>query len=201
MNVAELVLLVEDQHDTRNWLASIAKQAFPSIQVLSASDLRTARQALSCHARFRLVLVDLGLPDGSGSDLIRELASSHPDSPVVVTTVYSDDESLFGAIAAGAQGYLLKSQPAELLVRHLQRFDEGIPFGSTALPAVERYFAGGDTATRGYQPDELKTEVIRSGVSPLGGQSKGGDTALGPNGLPLSPQGPKKHIPLDDLLN
>ena len=51
------------------------------------------------------------------------------------------------------------------------RFDEGIPFGSTALPAVERYFAGGDTATRGYQPDELKTEVIRSGVSPLGGQS------------------------------
>lgn len=38
-------------------------------------------------------------------------------------------------------------------------------------------------------------------ASPLGGQSKGGDTALGPNGLPLSPQGPKKHIPLDDLLN
>jgi predicted small lipoprotein YifL len=38
-------------------------------------------------------------------------------------------------------------------------------------------------------------------ASPLGGQSKGEDTALGPNGLPLSPQGPKKHIPLDDLLN
>ena len=38
-------------------------------------------------------------------------------------------------------------------------------------------------------------------ASPIGGQSKDSNTALGPNGLPLSPQGPKKHIPLDDLLN
>ena len=51
------------------------------------------------------------------------------------------------------------------------RFDEGIPFNSPALPSVERYFAGGDTATRGYDNDQLKTEVIRSGVSPLGSSS------------------------------
>ena len=51
------------------------------------------------------------------------------------------------------------------------RYDEGIPFSSPALPSVERYFAGGDTATRGYDNDELKTEIIRSGVSPLGSAS------------------------------
>jgi predicted small lipoprotein YifL len=38
-------------------------------------------------------------------------------------------------------------------------------------------------------------------AAPLGAQTKGSDTPLGPNGLPLSPQGPKKHIFLDDLLN
>jgi predicted small lipoprotein YifL len=38
-------------------------------------------------------------------------------------------------------------------------------------------------------------------AAPIGGQTKGSDTALGPNGLPLSPQGPKKHIFLDGLLN
>ncbi len=38
-------------------------------------------------------------------------------------------------------------------------------------------------------------------ASPIGGQSGDSSAALGPNGLPLSPQGPKKHIPLDDLLN
>ena len=49
------------------------------------------------------------------------------------------------------------------------RFDEGIPLDGPALPAVERYFAGGDTATRGYEPDQLKVEAIRSGVAPLPG--------------------------------
>jgi len=51
------------------------------------------------------------------------------------------------------------------------RYDQGIPFDSPALPAVERFFAGGDTATRGYEPDQLKTEIIRTGVSPLPGES------------------------------
>jgi len=138
---AELALVVEDQRDTCEWLAQVARQAFPGIQVLTAIDLRSARQILVDHSRFRLVLVDLGLPDGSGAELIRALASSHPDSPSIVSTVYSDDESLFGAIAAGAQGYLLKSQPAELLVRHLQRFDEGIPpLSPSVAQRMLRYF-------------------------------------------------------------
>lgn len=38
-------------------------------------------------------------------------------------------------------------------------------------------------------------------AAPVGGQTKGSDTPVGPNGLPLSPQGPKKHIFLDNLLN
>jgi predicted small lipoprotein YifL len=38
-------------------------------------------------------------------------------------------------------------------------------------------------------------------AAPIGGQTKGSDAPLGPNGMPLSPQGPKKHIFLDDLLN
>jgi outer membrane protein insertion porin family len=49
------------------------------------------------------------------------------------------------------------------------RYDEGIPLDGPALPVVERYFAGGETSTRGYEPDELKTEIVRSGVSPLTG--------------------------------
>jgi outer membrane protein assembly factor BamA len=54
------------------------------------------------------------------------------------------------------------------LLAHL-RYDEGIPFGESALPVVERYFAGGDTATRGYDTDQLKTEIVRQNVAPLPG--------------------------------
>ena len=49
------------------------------------------------------------------------------------------------------------------------RYDQGIPFGAPALPAVERYFAGGDTTTRGYETDELKTEIVQTAVPPLNG--------------------------------
>lgn len=49
------------------------------------------------------------------------------------------------------------------------RFDWGIPIGEPALPAVERFFAGGDQRTRGYDTDRLRTEVIRTGVSPVTG--------------------------------
>ncbi len=119
-------LVVEDRPDTRAWLSRIVEQAFAGVHVHGAPDLRSARLELQSVPSLRLALVDLGLPDGSGIELIREMQTSHPDTPVIVTTVYSDDESLFSAIAAGAQGYLLKSQSSELLQRHLQRLDEGV---------------------------------------------------------------------------
>lgn len=49
------------------------------------------------------------------------------------------------------------------------RYDEGIPIGEPALPVVERFFGGGDTTTRGYDPDTLKSEIVRGDVSPLSG--------------------------------
>jgi outer membrane protein assembly factor BamA len=58
---------------------------------------------------------------------------------------------------------------AELTLIANLRYDEGIPFGETALPVVERFFAGGDTTTRGYDTDQLKSEIIRSDVAPLDG--------------------------------
>jgi outer membrane protein assembly complex protein YaeT len=48
------------------------------------------------------------------------------------------------------------------------RYDEGIPVGESALPVVERFFGGGATATRGFDTDQLKTEIVRGTVAPLG---------------------------------
>jgi outer membrane protein insertion porin family len=64
------------------------------------------------------------------------------------------------------------------------RLDYGIPIGAPALPVVERFFAGGDTATRGYAQDQLKTELVRTEISPLGDQV----------GLRVVPQGGNMRI-------
>lgn len=127
-------LVVEDRPDTRRWLAAMLKTAFPEITVREATSLSAARVCLH-EMRERqdlggpddIALVDIGLPDGSGIDLIREIAANHPTLSPIVTTIYDDDQHLFEAIAAGAQGYLLKDQHEETMVRYLHRIDMGEP--------------------------------------------------------------------------
>ena len=148
MNTQTRALVVEDRADSRNFLADMLRRAFPGITVHGAPDLRSARAELARVTSFRVALIDLDLPDGLGIDLIREMQDSHPDTPAVVTTVYSDDDSLFGAIAAGAQGYLLKGQPPELLQSHLHHLEKGVlPLSPSIARRMLGYFR-----ERGHTP-------------------------------------------------
>lgn len=123
------VLILEDLPDTRAWLAAVTAEALGVADPVLAPDLRTARHWLGGLPAGPppLALVDLGLPDGSGVDFIGELLARDPASTVIVATVYDDDEHLFAAMAAGAQGYLLKDQDAAHLAGRLQALDRGEP--------------------------------------------------------------------------
>lgn len=128
-------LVVEDQAPVRAWMVETLREAFADILVDQARDIRTARDLLSGSSQYRIALVDIGLPDGSGVDLIRYMANAHPSTLIVVTTIYDDDEHLFPALAAGANGYLLKDQTTDRFLRHLKRLEEGVPALS---PSVAR---------------------------------------------------------------
>lgn len=127
-------LVVEDRPDTRRWLAAMLKTAFPDIRVSEVSSLSAAmawlkaeRGAARSPEHNHIALVDIGLPDGSGIDCVREIVARHPAISPIVTTIYDDDQHLFEAIAAGAQGYLLKDQHEETMVRYLHRIESGEP--------------------------------------------------------------------------
>lgn len=128
-------LVVEDVLHVRRGLCAILAQAFPGMTVHEAHNLQSARAQLSRGAQYRIVLIDLGLPDGSGLALLRDLRQLHPNTKSVVTTIYDDDNHVFSAIAAGADGYLLKEHSPEVLVEHLRRLEQDIPALS---PAVAR---------------------------------------------------------------
>ena len=59
----------------------------------------------------------------------------------------------------------------ELTLMGNLRYDHGLPTDTPALPLVERFYAGGDTQVRGYDTDSLKSEIIRTQVSPLPGSA------------------------------
>ena len=125
-------LIVEDRPDTRAWLEGVVADAFPDMAVATAASLRDARRLLAEHAaapafRLTLALIDLGLPDGSGVDLIGEVAEAFPDALPVVATIYDDDQHLFDSLAAGAQGYVLKKEDLETVAACLRRIDSGEP--------------------------------------------------------------------------
>lgn len=137
-------LIVEDLPEIRNWLGQVAGAAFPDLQVVTAARLD---QALVCvqQQSFDLALIDLGLPDGNGTDVITALRRQQPQALPVVVTIYDDDEHLFPALQAGAFGYLLKEQPQDALVAQLLRMTQGEP--PLSPPIARRVLAHFASAT------------------------------------------------------
>ncbi|MES2975111.1 MAG: response regulator transcription factor [Pseudomonadota bacterium] len=137
-------LIVEDLPEIRNWLGQVARAAFPELQVVTAARLD---QALVCvqQQSFDLALIDLGLPDGNGTDVITALRRQQPQALPVVVTIYDDDEHLFPALQAGAFGYLLKEQPQDALVAQLLRMTQGEP--PLSPPIARRVLAHFASAT------------------------------------------------------
>lgn len=125
-------LVIEDLAPSAAWLARVLGEAFTQMRVRVAGTLAEARTAAR-EAAPDIALVDLDLPDGSGVDLIRDFVRDHPACRCVVTTIYADDRHLFPALRAGAQGYLLKDQPADRVTLALRAIVGGEPPLSPAI--------------------------------------------------------------------
>ena len=139
--MAVKVLIVEDNPVARSFLCRVVRESFSdTIIITEAGDLETARRNVASQGGqtsidpvepFKLVLVDLELPDGNGMELLAELAR-YPATKIV-TTLYSDDDHLFPALQCGADGYLLKEDRFEVLVEELQKIVRGQPPLSPAI--------------------------------------------------------------------
>jgi DNA-binding NarL/FixJ family response regulator len=82
-----------------------------------------------------VLLVDLGLPDGSGIDVIRECTRLQPACEVMVITMFGDEAHMMKAFGAGAKGYLLKDGTGEDLAAHIMNLRNG---GSPMSPIIAR---------------------------------------------------------------
>ena len=134
------ILLLEDLPEIRAWLKSLVLQVFPNARITECSRVQDALLQVQ-SVRFDLALCDLGLPDGSGTDVVAKLRDVQPDAQSVVVTIHDDDEHLFPALQAGAYGYILKEQSRELITEQLQRISQGEPPLSPSIARrVIQYF-------------------------------------------------------------
>jgi DNA-binding NarL/FixJ family response regulator len=132
------VLIVDDSTLVRHGIrASIENEPTGGIiEIVGEADRAATALSEAQHLRPDVVLLDLRLPDDSGLNVCRKLRQLLPQTCVIILTSATDDESLYGSVVAGAQGYLLKEiNPAALI--------QAIEDGRAGRPIFSR-----DVATR-----------------------------------------------------
>jgi DNA-binding NarL/FixJ family response regulator len=128
------VALIEDRREIRAGLQALIGGTEGFACAAAFGSMEEALPALP-GLGVDVVLVDIGLPGMSGIEGLRELRARAPDLPLLMLTVYDDDERIFDALCAGASGYLLKKTPPARLLESLQ---EAVAGGAPMSPEVAR---------------------------------------------------------------
>lgn len=119
------ILILEDQPDGVTLLTRAVALSYPQANIRIASDLSSVRQL--DLSGIDIALIDLRLPDGLSIDWLSEFKQAQPSVIAIVTSLYDDDELVFAALRAGADGYLLKGEGELLLARALEKVLQGEP--------------------------------------------------------------------------
>lgn len=128
------IALVEDDDEARKRLvASINSDS--SLRLVG--EYATGAKALAGLAASApdVFLVDLGLPDMPGLEVVKRVAEKHPACDILVVTVFGDEESVIGAFEAGARGYLLKGALERDIAEDIRHLRNG---GSPLSPVIAR---------------------------------------------------------------
>jgi DNA-binding NarL/FixJ family response regulator len=128
------LLLVEDQPTILEKQRRLLERHAEILILDAARDGRTALE-LCEKLRPDVVLLDLGLPDIDGIEVIRELKARGSKTEILIFTIFEEEERVLEAVRAGASGYLLKGTPAERIVEAIGEVFRG---GSVIQPQLAR---------------------------------------------------------------
>ncbi len=148
------IIIVEDEPEFRRRFAQIIDSE-PTMRLAGVAANKREAQILIDREEFDVMLIDLGLPDGTGIDLIRSVSQRKPDVDIMVVTVFGDEQHVVSSIEAGATGYILKDSTPADVISCIRLLRAG---GSPVSPVVAR-------------------SVLRAIRSRMGGTGTGGAVA------------------------
>jgi len=120
------LLIVDDHVVLRDGLVSLIGPQ-PDFEVVGEAGTLNEAVTKAYELKPDLVLMDIGLPDGSGVDATKAILAQRPETDIVILTLHDSDEILMDAMRSGAKGYLLKSAPAVEVIASLRALARGEP--------------------------------------------------------------------------
>jgi DNA-binding NarL/FixJ family response regulator len=128
------VAIIEDRREIRDGLGMLISGTEGYRLTGSYRSVEEALEKIGPNLP-HLVLSDIGLPGMTGIEGIRVLKERHPDLMILMLSIYDDDDRIFDALCAGANGYLLKKTPPARLIESLR---EAVMGGAPMSPEVAR---------------------------------------------------------------
>ena len=143
------IAIVEDDARLREAMVRMIERQDGLRFVASYPDSESALEELP-QQKPDVVLMDINLPGMNGVECVRQLKPNLPDTQVLMLTVYEDTDSVFGALSAGASGYLLKrARPQELLEAIEELSEGGSPMsGHIARKVVQSFHRDEDKTSK-----------------------------------------------------
>jgi DNA-binding NarL/FixJ family response regulator len=153
------VLVVDDQTVVRDGLVLLLG-LLPGLEVVGSAGDGEEAVRLVGENKPDVVLMDLRMPRMDGVEATRRIKAEYPSVQIVVLTTYSDDESVFAALQAGARGYLTKDAGAEEIARAI----DAVLGGDAQLdPSVQRRLV--DALATGAQPPRRRRGDLPDGLT------------------------------------
>ena len=160
--------IIEDNKSLRTSLEQLINSTSNMKCVLSLDNLLNIVSEVSV-SRPEIILMDIGLPNISGVEGVRTVKTHFENIQILMFTVFEDDEKVFGAIKAGASGYLLKKTPStEILEAIEELYKGGAPMTSSiARKMIEAFHEPTSESLQQYDLTVRETEILFSLVDGL----------------------------------
>lgn len=144
------ILIADDHSVVRGGLKQFLSSA-PDLEIAAEAD--TGKKAIEILGRqsFDLVLLDIALPDIDGLEVLRRIKSTFPDLPVLIFSMYPEEDYALAALNGGAAGYLMKDSDPDEILAAVRRAAKGARYLS---PRIAEKLLAGSLATPEKQPHD-----------------------------------------------
>jgi two-component system, NarL family, invasion response regulator UvrY len=126
------ILLTDDHAVVRKGVKQILAQAYPEATFGEAQNFHELRDQISREA-WDILVLDLAMPEGNGIEMLKQIKHEHPKLPVLVLSIFPEDQYAIRTIRAGAAGYMNKESAPEELVEAFHKILAGGEYISASV--------------------------------------------------------------------